>query len=54
MIDSGIINGGMTVKMESCIRALDTVKSTRIVDGRTAHALLNEIDGKSRGTTIVR
>ena len=54
MIDSGIINGGMTVKMESCIRALEAVKSTRIVDGRMAHALLNEIDGKSRGTTIVR
>lgn len=54
MINSGVINGGMTVKIESCIRALDTVTYTRIIDGRVTHALLNEIEGKSRGTTIVR
>ena len=54
MMNSGIINGGMTVKIESCIRALDAVKYTKIVDGRTPHALLDEIEGKSRGTTIVK
>jgi acetylglutamate kinase len=54
LMNSGVINGGMTVKIESCIRALDNVKYTRIVDGRASHALLNEIEGKSKGTTIVK
>jgi acetylglutamate kinase len=54
MMNSGVINGGMTVKIESCIRALDAVKYTRIVDGRVSHALLQEIEGNSKGTTIVR
>jgi acetylglutamate kinase len=48
----GIITGGMAVKIAACIDALAKVSTTRIIDGRVAHALLKEIDGTGRGTTI--
>lgn len=53
IIDSGIVNGGMTVKIKSCINALSRVNLTRIVDGRIPHVLLNEIEDRNEGTTIV-
>lgn len=54
MIESGVISSGMIVKVEACIHALEKVNLTRIIDGRKPHALLNEIEGKGEGTTIVR
>jgi acetylglutamate kinase len=58
MLASGVASGGMIPKIEASLRALATTKVVRIIDGRTSHALLQDIAGqarqiKSRGTTIV-
>ncbi|MCD6600110.1 MAG: acetylglutamate kinase [Dehalococcoidia bacterium] len=52
MIDAGTASGGMIPKIEACIRALATVPITRIINGKTPHALLNEINNGIGGTTI--
>jgi acetylglutamate kinase len=59
MLASGVASGGMIPKVEAGIRALTTTKVVRIIDGRAAHALRDDITGKPRqiiksgGTTIV-
>ncbi|MCJ7669162.1 MAG: acetylglutamate kinase [Dehalococcoidia bacterium] len=58
MLASGVASGGMIPKIEASLRALTTTKFVRIIDGRAAHALRDDIAGrarqtKSRGTTIV-
>jgi len=53
MLATGIASGGMIPKIEACIRALTTVPITRIINGKAAHALLNEINNGTGGTTIV-
>ena len=53
LIASGVASGGMIPKIEACLRALSTVPSTRIIDGRVPHALLQEVEGGGDGTTIV-
>ena len=58
MLISGAASGGMIPKLEASLRALTTTQVVRIVDGKVAHALLQEISGEdrqteSRGTTIV-
>ncbi|MGB5926161.1 MAG: acetylglutamate kinase [Dehalococcoidia bacterium] len=58
MLASGIASGGMIPKMEASLRALTTTKIVRIIDGRAAHALRDDISkqarqSKSGGTTIV-
>lgn len=52
LIESGVVSGGMTTKIEACLIALSGVSVTRIIDGTIPHALLNEMSGKSDGTTI--
>jgi acetylglutamate kinase len=52
LVESGIAAGGMVAKIEACLLALPRISKTRIIDGRTSHALLNEIDGIGVGTTI--
>ena len=52
LLDSGIASGGMIPKLEACLRALPRVSVTRIIDGRVPHALVEEIEGKGKGTTI--
>lgn len=52
LLASGVASGGMIPKIEACLRALSTVPITRIIDGRVAHALIEEIEGKGKGTTI--
>lgn len=52
LVDSGVASGGMIPKIEACIRALRTVRSTRIIDGRISNAVLREIEGNGTGTTI--
>ena len=49
---SGTASGGMIPKIRAGIRALEGSLSTRIIDGRQPHALLNEIDKAEGGTTI--
>ncbi|VAX17131.1 Acetylglutamate kinase [hydrothermal vent metagenome] len=52
----GVIKGGMSPKVTSCIRALDAgVKKTHIIDGRMKHSVLLEIfTDKGIGTEIVQ
>ncbi len=52
LIESGVVSGGMAAKIEACLIALSGVPVTRIIDGTSPHALLNEMDGKGDGTTI--
>jgi acetylglutamate kinase len=43
LIASGAVTKGMIPKVEACIRALDGVRRTHIVDGRVPHALIREL-----------
>jgi len=52
LVASGTASGGMIPKIKACLRALSGTSTTRIMDGRQRHALLNEIEGHSSGTTI--
>lgn len=52
ILDSGIASGGMIPKLEACLRALDTVGSAHIIDGRNPRALADCIAGKSLGTRL--
>ncbi len=52
LLASGVISGGMVPKIKACLRALSTASTTRIIDGKQLHALLNEIMGGGGGTTI--
>lgn len=55
LIADGAVKGGMIPKVEACIRALDTVPRTHILDGRVPHALLAELfTDAGVGTMIVR
>jgi acetylglutamate kinase len=58
MLASGIASGGMIPKIEASLRALTTTKIVRIIDGRAAHALRDDVSRQARksrsgGTTIV-
>jgi acetylglutamate kinase len=52
LIEYGVASGGMITKVEACLLALTKVPVTRIIDGRVAHALLDEVEGKGDGTTM--
>ena len=52
LIGSRVASGGMIPKISACLRALDSVSTTRIIDGRQPHALLREFEGSGGGTTI--
>ena len=52
LIEAGVIKGGMIPKVEACLRALSSVPSAQIVDGRAGGALLAAVDGNGAGTTI--
>ncbi len=54
LIASGVIKGGMIPKIEACLVALKKRGTARIINGTVPHALVNEIEGKGRGTTIVK
>jgi len=43
MLASGAVSGGMIPKVEASIKALPTVPTVRVIDGRMPHALLNVI-----------
>ena len=52
LVDSGVAAGGMVAKIEACLMALAKIPVARIIDGRTSHALLDEVEGRGDGTTI--
>lgn len=54
LVTSGVASGGMIPKINACLRALSNGRAASIIDGRKSHALLNEIEGQSSGTTIRR
>ncbi len=43
LIASGVISGGMIPKAEACLRALDGVPRSHIIDGRVPRALIREM-----------
>jgi acetylglutamate kinase len=58
MLVSSTASGGMIPKIEASIRALTATQVVRIIDGRAAHALRDDVSrqarkSKSGGTTIV-
>ncbi len=55
LIKSGVVSKGMIPKVEACLRALDGVKRTHIIDGRTPHALIRELfTNRGVGTMITK
>lgn len=54
LISSGIVNGGMTVKLENCLKAIKKgIKRVHIINGLSPHSLLKEIlSTKGIGTMI--
>jgi len=55
LMASGTASGGMIPKVKACLKALSGASAACIIiDGRQPHALLNEMEGKSGGTTIWR
>lgn len=52
LLASGVASGGMIPKIRACLRALSNTATTAIIDGRQPHALLMEMAGEDRGTTI--
>lgn len=43
LIRDGVISGGMIPKAQACLRALDNVWRSHIIDGRVPHALIREL-----------
>lgn len=54
LVASGVASGGMIPKIQAGLKALATTQSTRIIDGREPHALLNELEGQGGGTTVYK
>ncbi|MBI2831053.1 MAG: acetylglutamate kinase [Chloroflexi bacterium] len=52
LIASGVASGGMIPKIRACLKALGGSSSTCIIDGRSPHALLSEVEKGGTGTTI--
>ena len=51
-IESGVIEGGMIPKVQSCLTATRAGCESVILDGREEHALLRTIEGEMMGTSI--
>ncbi len=58
LLTSGVVKGGMIPKLEACLRALERVPITDIIDGRKPGALMECVgassDSASIGTRITR
>ncbi len=52
LMGSNVIAGGMVPKLGACLRALDSVSSAHIVDGRRAGALLEALEDADIGTRL--
>ncbi len=52
LMASGVIKGGMIPKIEACLAAVKKAGVTRIINGTVPHALLSEIEGTGKGTTV--
>ena len=55
LIESGIVSGGMTPKVETCLDAVaGGVEAAVIVDGRVPHAILLELFTEGGAGTLIR
>jgi acetylglutamate kinase len=54
LFESGIVRGGMIPKVAACLRALEGSPVADIIDGRQPGALMECLNGRHSGTTIVR
>jgi acetylglutamate kinase len=52
LIAEKVISGGMIPKIEACLRAVRSIKTTQIIDGRRGHILIHAIENKTQGTII--
>ena len=52
LLDSGVVGGGMIPKLQACLRALEGVSTTNIVDGRKPGALVECLQGRGEGTRV--
>ena len=49
---SNIVVGGMEPKIGACLKALERVRVSHIIDGRRPHALKDTLTGKALGTRL--
>jgi acetylglutamate kinase len=54
LLAEGAVSGGMIPKLEACLRALDAVPLTHVIDGRTPHSLLLELFSDAGIGTMVK
>ena len=52
LVGSNVIAGGMVPKIGACLRALESVSSAHIVDGRRAGALVEALEDADVGTRL--
>ncbi len=52
LMHSKVIDGGMVPKIGACLKALESVQTTHIVDGRQPNALMDAFAGKAMGTRL--
>ena len=52
LMRSNVVAGGMVPKLEACLTALTESATTRIVDGRKPHALVDVLSDKALGTRV--
>ncbi len=52
LLSSGVISGGMIPKVKASLKALHSIASAHIIDGREPHALARELEEGGYGTVI--
>ena len=52
LLESGVVKSGMIPKLKACLRALERVPLTEIIDGRRPGALMDCFRGAASGTRI--
>jgi acetylglutamate kinase len=52
LMRSNVIAGGMAPKIGACLKALERVRVSHIIDGRRAHALKDVLADKPMGTRL--
>ena len=53
LLNSGVAGGGMIPKLQACLRGLEGGAVADIIDGRHPNALLDCLQGRATGTTII-
>ena len=52
LMRSRVVAGGMAPKIGACLKALERVRVTHIIDGRRPHALRDALSGEALGTRV--